>query len=403
MVYTVNWLINPKTKIRFKTNYNWIKNVEKLGQYKVRITSKRPTAVGLMRLAKSIPIYPSDTHGKLKAKSDFGKNPIGTGPYKVTLVNPNKGIVMVRHDGYKHGGTWKPLPAIKTVTARHYPDLQSRVAQLITGNVDLVRSIPKDQVEALKANPNLANTATNGLLYSYLSMDSVNRSGKKMLSDQRVRKAISMAIDRKTVANAVLAGGDKVKVIDAMCFRVQKGCDYSTKPPGFDRAAAKKLMAEAGYADGFDVEITALGFSRHMAVAVAGELRKIGIRGKVDPVNFGVFRKKDRLGKFQILVSLWSSGGLPDASSTMNRFFSGSPSDYWRDPVLQKFRKLGGAEMNEAKRREYYKQAYDHVNKMNYVLPISTLPTVFVHDKNLTIKEGSLSPYGAVLNHMSWK
>lgn len=77
VVYTINWLKNPKTRIRFKTNYIWINKVEKINKFKVRIHTKRPVAVGLMRLAKSILIYPSDTHGGLKAKNNFGKNQLG--------------------------------------------------------------------------------------------------------------------------------------------------------------------------------------------------------------------------------------------------------------------------------------------------------------------------------------
>ena len=409
VVYTINWLINPKTRIRFKTNYIWINKVEKINKYKVRIHTKRPVAVGLMRLAKSILIYPSDTHGKLKAKNTFGKKPIGTGPLKVTQVDPNKGIILVRNDDYNHGGTWKPKPKIKTIIAKSIPDVQTRIAQLLTGGTDLIRSVPKDQVDHLKKNPALAATATGGLLYTYLSMDSVNRSGNKALSDQRVRKAISMGFDRLAVARAVLAGGDKVKTLDSMCLRVQKGCDFSTKPPAFNRVAAKKLLAEAGYPKGFEVSITALGSAGPVAVAVAGELRKIGIRGKVKPVSFGVYRKLQRQGKFEILVSLWSSGGLPDASSTLNVFFAKgrkgkwSPRNYWHDEIINKARIEGGAILDPEKRKAVYKVGYDRVNQMNYILPISTLPTSFVHSKDLVIEDGSLSPYGATLNHIHWK
>jgi len=409
VVYTINWLKNPKTRIRFKTNYIWIAKVEKLGKYKVRITTKRPSAVGLMRLAKSIPMFPSDVHSKLKAKNTFGRNPVGTGPLIVKQVDPNKGIIMVPNKNYKHGGTWKTIPKFGKIHITSIPDVQTRMAQLLIGGVDLIRSVPKDQVESLKSNPALAATATTGLLYTYIMMDAVNRSGKKMLSDQRVRKAIMMGFDRLAVSRAVLAGGDKVKTIDSMCLRVQKGCDFSTKPPAFDRAQAKKLLAESGYPNGFDVTITALANGGPVAVAIAGELRKIGIKAKVNPVSFGVYRKQQRQGKFEILVSLWSSGGLPDASSTLNVFFAKgrkgkwSPRNYNHDEIINKARIKGGSILDPEKRKVVYKVAYDRVNEMNYIMPISTLPTSFVHTKDLMIEQGSLSPYGAALNHMSWK
>ena len=109
------------------------------------------------------------------------------------------------------------------------------------------------------------------------------------------------------------------------------------------------------------------------------------------------------------MVSLWSSGGLPDASSTLNVFFAKgrkgkwSPRNYWHDEIINKARIKGEAILDPEKRKAVYKVGYDRVNQMNYILPISTLPTSFVHSKDLVIEDGSLSPYGAALNHMHWK
>src|SRR5690606_19412399 len=104
-----------------------------------------------------------------------------------------------------------------------------------------------------------------------------------------------------------------------------------SKPPAYDLDAAKKLLAEAGYANGFDVELSATPGSQGLAEAVAGELRKIGVRATVDRITWAGYRDKQRSGKLQVLISLWTSGGLADASSPLGFHFAAGPRDYARD------------------------------------------------------------------------
>ncbi|MDA0238805.1 MAG: ABC transporter substrate-binding protein [Proteobacteria bacterium] len=401
VTYTVNWLIDPKTRVRFKTNYTWIARVEKLGQYKVRIIAKRPSPIAMLRLAYSVPIYPSDVHGTLKVKSDFGRNPVGTGPYRVVSIDPNKGLVMEKNAGYKHGGTWKKA-SVGRLHALPMPDKQTQTAQLITGGVDVIKDLSRDQTLSLQENPNFAVTASQGLLYSYISLDASGRSGFKILGNKKVRRAIMMAVDREGISKNLIAGGSEAKPMDSLCFRNQFGCDFGSKPVNFDPAGAKKLMAEAGVTD-IEIPIYALTQrSGAVAEAVSGNLRKIGIRSKINVLTFGAYRKTQAQGKFGILVSLWSSGGLPDVASTMNLFFSQNARDYWRDDILTQARNAGGSILDNDKRKAIYRKAFDRVNSEHYIMPISTLPTVFVHSKDVRVDKGSFSPYGAILSDFHW-
>src|SRR6185437_13423759 len=99
-------------------------------------------------------------------------------------------------------------------------------------------------------------------------------------------------------------------------------------PAPYDPAAAKRLLTEAGYPDGFDVEITAFTGNYSLAEALSGEFRKIGVRARVDKVTFGTYRQKEVSGKIQILAGSWSASGLPDVSATINKYFDGGPCDY---------------------------------------------------------------------------
>ena len=335
VVYTINWMANPKVRFRIKSRYLWIKNAVKIDKYTVRIHSKRPAAVALARFAISTPIYPSDVHGALKVKSTFGKKGIGTGPYMVESVDPNKGVFLKANPNFNHGGAWRPKARIGRIHVLPMPDTQTQTAQLMTGGLDVMYRVPKDQLDALRSNPALSVTTQKGQLFYYIAMDSVGKSGHPALKDKRVRKAIMMAINRDSIKNTLIPGGNNTKQMDAMCQSWQRGCGFTSKPPAYDPAGAKKLLAEAGFPNGFDVNITST-LPRIIPVAVSGYLRKVGIKATVSKLTFGAYRKKQRQGKIQILVNQWASGGIPDVQSTATFFHGKSPRNYYGDKVISK-------------------------------------------------------------------
>ncbi len=404
VVYTFNWASDPKVRLRFKRNWAWVAKAEKIDKYTVRIRTKRPFAWDLVRLATNTPIYPSNVHGSFKVKSDFGrKNPIGTGPYKVVSISSIKGVVLIRNEDFKHGGKWKPAGSIKHVQALPIPDMQTRIAQLTVGGLDITHNVQKDIADSFQNHPKLKITSSQGLLIHYLAMDAIDRSKTGIMKHQKVRQAVIRALDRKALAKNVIAGGDDAREIQSLCFRFQGGCDFSVNPPSFDRAAAKKLLIEAGFPNGFKIEITATPGAGAIAEAIAGELRKVKIIASVDHKTFGAYRKKQGAGKIQILVGNWSSGGLPDVQSTMGFFFSGSGRDYWRDKKLQELNRKGNSTLDVAKRKAIGKQMFNLINEKNYVLPLTTKPSVFLHTKELVVEKGSIIPFGAEINKMHWK
>ena len=92
------------------------------------------------------------------------------------------------------------------------------------------------------------------------------------------------------------------------------------------------MLAEAGVANGFDVDITTWGPSRQIAEAVSGQLRKVGIKAKVDHLKIGGFVKKRARGKVQMFVSLWDNGGAaPDVDVTAGFFFMKGSRNYMGD------------------------------------------------------------------------
>jgi peptide/nickel transport system substrate-binding protein len=140
VVYTMNYFADPKLKVRFKSRYDWPKTIEKLSEYKVRITSKEPLSSDLFMLAYRSRVFDSKILSKLDNPNDYGRvSASATGPYKINYVDKNKGIMVERVENYfgDAGGYYRA--PVKRVHGIPLPDAQSQIAQLMTGGVDLLR------------------------------------------------------------------------------------------------------------------------------------------------------------------------------------------------------------------------------------------------------------------------
>jgi peptide/nickel transport system substrate-binding protein len=404
VVFTVNHVLDKKVKYRFKRNTMFIKNAEKLGKYKVRLTAKKATPVDLARYALSLRIRPQHAQSKFKNWQNLGrKNPVGTGPYKVASLDANRGIVLERNEDFRHGKEAGLVAKVKRIHAIPIPDVQTQVAQLLVGGIDLIKAVPKDQAEELDKDARFTMSATQSLVYFYLAFDAAGRTKNKTFNDQRVRKALMMAVDRESLVKNVIAGGSEVRTIDATCFKVQQGCDWSSKPVGYDPVAAKKLLAEAGYPNGLDFTLSSFSGAHEVSEAVAGQWRKIGVRAKLFRMTFGSYRKRQRDNKQVALLGRYSSGGVPDASALSGFYFGDTARDYYHDEVLNKLNKAGMSTMDVNKRKAIYRQAMDRMNDQHLIFPIATNPAVFVHVSGLNMKKGSLSNYGIEPTDLSWK
>ena len=402
VVYTLNWIADPKVKFRIKTRFLWIDKAEKIDRYTVRVTTKGPRAVAPARFAVSIPIFPSDVHGRLENKAAFGKKPIGTGPYKVVAYDPNTGVRMVRNEDYRHGPPSKPAAAIRNVHVMPIPDVQTQVAQLLTGGLDMIHNVPRDQADNLARDPRLAVTVSNGILFRYIAFDAVGRTGKDDLKDVRVRRALVHAIDRDSIRRNIFAGGDAVEKMDSICKPLQIGCVFDAAPPGYDPARAKALLAAAGKT-GLALEITTLPESRKVAEAVAGYFRAVGVRASIRSVTFGAYRKLQREGRIQTLVHQFSSGGVPDSDALVTFYFGSKARNYYGDEDVAGWMKTAGATFDVAAREKIYRKIFNRINERAYIVPIAGLPSVFVHDKDLEIDKGIINPFGAQLGRIRWK
>src|SRR6185312_16086642 len=150
----------------------------------------------------------------------------------------------------------------------------------------------------------------------------------------------------------------------------------------FDPEGAKKLLAEAGYPDGFDLELNVHAPIKEIAEAIGGQIRKVGIRASVRPLPLALYVRMRGEGKFTAFNGFYPTAAQPDMDNIMD-FFFGQNRDYWKDPQIQSLKEKGGVEFDDEKRNAIYEQALDRINTMNYIFPVADLPMVFVHSKDV--------------------
>jgi peptide/nickel transport system substrate-binding protein len=173
----------------------------------------------------------------------FKKAPIGAGPYRFVAFKPGVELTLDAYEGY-----WRKAPNVKTLVLRVIPDEATRLAALKRGEVDIAYSITGPLAEELKRSPGLSLKPTYMPFTSWL-VPVEQWDPKSPWHDKRVRQAANLALDRDAINQASYLGLSKVTA-----SIVPSQMDYFWQPPAprYDVAQAKKLLAEAGYPNGFD-------------------------------------------------------------------------------------------------------------------------------------------------------
>ncbi len=207
----------------------------------------------------------------------FKQHPIGLGPYKFVSHTPGIELVMEAFEGY-----WRKVPSVKRIVFKSVPEPTTRLAMLKRGEVDIAYLLDAPQAQEVKRDPNLKLAFSGGIGIFFL--DFLEQwDPKSPWHDRRVRQAASLALDRKLLSEAETLGASKPAgnfIPPTFEFAL------AIPPDPYDPARAKKLLAEAGYPNGFDAgELHQLPPYFSLGEAIIGYLGGVGIRMKMRPME----------------------------------------------------------------------------------------------------------------------
>jgi peptide/nickel transport system substrate-binding protein len=261
----------------------------------------------------------SKKHGEKATTADYdsGKATIGTGPFKFVEFKRGDRIVLAKNDAY-----WGPKPAWDKVTLRALNNDSARVAALLAGDVQMIENVPTPDMTRVKGNKDLAVSQVVGNRVIYLHIDTArdkspfvtDKAGKPMdknpLKDLKVRQAMSKAINRQAIVDKLMEGlaVPAGQLLPDGFF----GTSPKLKPEKFDLEGAKKLLAEAGYKDGFGLTIHSPNNryvnDEKIAQTVAQMLTRAGIDTKVEAMPSNVFFNRGSKLEFSFMLVGWGSG-----------------------------------------------------------------------------------------------
>jgi len=379
VVYTLNFVSNPDNRVLIQKNVNWIKNAEKLGPYKVRIHLKKPFPAAIEFVAGALPIYPNEYYAKVGPKG-FGVKPIGTGPYKVAEALHGKGIIMVKNDDYFDGSP-KGKASIGKIRQKTIREVTTKVAELMTGDLDWIWRVPKDQADKLGRIPEFKVLTGETMRFGFLSFNCVSDTPFKKL---KVRQAVAHAIDRQHIVNNLVGGNSRV--IHSVCYPSQFGCtDEGVVKYEYDPEKAKKLLAEAGYPKGFEFDLHAYR-DRPYAEAVLGYLNAVGLKPKFYYLKGAAMREKWQGKKVSLAYWTWGSHSINDISASTGYWFKLTSDDRARDQQVRDWLEEGDTSIDPGVRRTAYQKALSRISKQCYSVPMFTIVMNTAFSKDLEYK-----------------
>jgi peptide/nickel transport system substrate-binding protein len=225
-------------------------------------------------------------------------------------------------------------------------------------------------------------------------LDAFGRASDSPLTKQKVREAMAYAVNADEMVAKILSGYAERTAggLNPMHF----GFDGSIKPYPYDPERAKKLLAEAGYPNGFEVVMNTYSGSitsvDQMADAITGYLGKVGIKAKRRHIeDVGLWTKSSREGKLEgMLYYSWGSNSIFDADALLYALgHSSEPASYIKDPELDKLLEAGRVEIDAKKRQDIYSKAQKLVHEKFYWIPITVQYTIEGVNKNLNYEASS--------------
>jgi peptide/nickel transport system substrate-binding protein len=283
--------------------------------------------------------------------------PIGAGPYRVVEVRGGDRTVLEAHAVY-----WGGVPPVAGVTLRVIPETATRVAALQSGEVDMATTLPPDLLDQVARTNGLRvdDVLLNNFMHIYFNTTT------GLTADVRIRRALSLSIDRQLLADALWAG--RVRVMSDYFLPTEFGFDPARGAFRFDPEAAKAELAAAGYAGEplrFTPPATYYTNGRLVSDAIVEMWRAVGVNVDYEPLELAAWAERSLTTQQIATLQSFGTSGDPGAGSLVQEYANASWIGRYY-PVDDAFRALvaeAGASLDQELRYRNYRQIADILDR----------------------------------------
>jgi len=343
-----------------------IKEVKAIDPYTVEFTLNRPQAPFLANIAMK-PFGIASPAAIEKYGDKFGENPVGTGPFKFVSWSRNDKIVLEKNEDFWLEG----YPKVDQVIYQVIPDNSSRLNALVTGEIDIADGLNPSDLQQIEANKDLQVFKRPSMNVGYLGLTQ-QKDPNHPLNNKLVRQALNHAVDKQGIIDA-LFNGLAVPAKNPMPPSIQGYYD-GIEPYPFDLEKAKALLAEAGYPNGFEMELWAMPVARpympdgrKVAEAIQATFAEIGVKTKIVSFEWATYLDKASKGEAEAFLLGWT-GDNGDADNFLYALLDkdsiGSNNyTYYANDELHEILVQAQSTPDQATRNELYKKAQEIIHE----------------------------------------
>lgn len=322
VVFTYKIMMHPRTITPLKVRYEFIDSAEKLDDYTVRFTLKRPILNALAKFSfKIIPKHGPSNPNFLTREDPFVQHPIGTGPYILKNVTADREVVLVANNSY-----FKGRPHIDKFVAKPFADQNIMTQALMFNAIDMIVLVNPRAIPEIQGDKRFVLQPYNALSYSFFGYNLRN----PLLADRRVRKAFTYAVNRQEMLDSFFNG--QGTIISGPFAPGSWAYNLDVQPLPFDPQKAGALLREAGFTPGADGVMQKdgkkLSFSlkvpiekeseavKRVVLAFQNYLKNVGVQVRVDFKEWQAWKEDVFLEHdFDVIFASWVFDDSADISS----------------------------------------------------------------------------------------
>jgi peptide/nickel transport system substrate-binding protein len=401
VIFTYNIMMHPKSITSLKVRYEFIEKAEKIDDYTVKFTLKRPILNALAKFSfKIIPQHGPSNPEFLSRDDPFAQNPIGTGPYQIDTITADREIILKANENY-----FKGKPHIEKFVVKPFADQNIMTQALMFNAIDMIVLVNPRDIPQIQGDKRFALEPYNALSYSFFGYNMRN----PLLEDKRVRQAFCYAVNRQEMLDAFFNG--QGTIISGPFAPGSWAYNLDVQPMPYDPEKALKLLKAAGFSRDEDGIMTKEGESlsltlkvpidkeseavKRVVLAFQNYLRKVGVDIKLEFKEWLAWKEDVFLNHdFDIIFASW----VFDDSADITSLFHSSEIGKWRNnfgaysnPLVDSLIVESKLTLDHEKRRTIYRKLHSLLAEESPYTFLWTLTNYAAYHKK--IRHVAIHPY----------